>query len=289
MSTALQTMDVAGELPALFELSKHLVESGFLPEHIRKPGQAVAIILAGRELGMPPMRALRSLMIVKGKVEESADSQLGRFKEAGGKAIFQRLDEEVAVLELTHPNGDPHVETFSLADAKRAGLTASQTWQKYPKAMLRSRCITAGLKSVGWDGAAGAYDPDETKEIGPVAAPQPTIMQPRRLSERKQPTIPDHIPVMGIIEPQAEEPADPDLVDTLMASIDEINAKANVAQVTNSYITEAQRKRLFGIFKGSGHTPEQVKAWLGKSSKEITQHEYDAICERLSDPTPLVA
>jgi len=280
MSTALQTTDVAGDLPALFELSKHLVESGFLPDHIRKPGQAVAIILAGRELGMPPMRALRSLMIVKGKVEEGADSQLGRFKEAGGRAIFQRLDDEAAILELTHPNGDPHVEKFTIADAKKAGLTASPTWQKYPKAMLRSRAITAGLKSVGWDGAAGAYDPDETKEIAP---PQPVIQMPKRLSQREQVIIADE---SEPLPPQPE--ADQETLALLERSVAEVNARADVAQVTNSYITEAQRKRLFGIFKGSGHTQEQVKAWLGKSSKEITQHEYDAVCERLADPTPLV-
>jgi hypothetical protein len=32
---------------------------------------------------------------------------------------------------------------------------------KYPRAMLRSRVITAGLKSVGWEGGAGNYDPSE--------------------------------------------------------------------------------------------------------------------------------
>jgi hypothetical protein len=32
---------------------------------------------------------------------------------------------------------------------------------KHPKAMLRSRAITAGLKSVGWEGGSGVYDPSE--------------------------------------------------------------------------------------------------------------------------------
>jgi len=283
VSTALQ-IDVAGDLPALFELSKHLVESGFLPEHIKKPGQAVAIILAGRELGMPPMRALRALTMVKGKVVESADSQLARFKSEGGKATFTTLTEEAAELHLTHPNGDEHTEKFTMADAKRAGLTANQTWQKYPKAMLRSRVITAGLKSVGWDGAVGNYDPEEAKEIAP---PQPVIQMPRRLSDRR---IEEDAADVAAIDRAAQTPdayKDLDTLALLERSVAEVNAKADEGR-TNSYITEQQRKRLFGIFKASGHTQEQVKAWLGKSSKEITQHEYDAICERLADPAPLV-
>ena len=49
---------------------------------------------------------------------------------------------------------------------------------------------------------------------------------------------------------------------------------------------------VFGIFKQSGHTKEQVSAWLAsggiESSKQITQNEYEAICERLADPRPLL-
>lgn len=146
---------------ALLALSRELVPTGFLPEHIKTPGQAVAIILTGRELGMAPMRALRSLIMVKGKVTENADSQLARFKSDGGRAKFTTLDETRAELALVHPNGDTHTEIFTLEDAKRAGLLSSMGWQKFPKAMLRSRAITAGLKSVGWEGGTGVYDPAE--------------------------------------------------------------------------------------------------------------------------------
>lgn len=72
-----------------------------------------------------------------------------------------------------------------MEDAKRAGLTGN-VWKAYPKAMLRSRAITAGLKSVGWSGAAGFYDPDEAREFsdtpvrGGVADPSQGVEAPRR-------------------------------------------------------------------------------------------------------------
>lgn len=148
----------------LVTFGEQLVRTGFLPEHIRTGPQFAAIVMTGRELGMTPMRAARSLSMVKGKVTENADSQLARFKASGGRATFVHLDNVKAVLELVHPNGDKHTETWTADDVKTAGL-AGGMFSKYPKAMLRSRVITAGLKSVGWDGAVGTYDPDELAGI----------------------------------------------------------------------------------------------------------------------------
>lgn len=165
MSTDLTKVSSVG-FTELQELAKALVPTGFLPEHIKTPGQAVAIILTGREMGVGPMQALRSIVMVKGKPTVAADLQLALFKNAGGKATFTELTEKRAVLTLTHPNGDKHTETFSMEDADKAGLLQSQpNYRKFPKAMLRSRAITAGLKSIGFEACAGAYDPDELAAV----------------------------------------------------------------------------------------------------------------------------
>lgn len=156
---------LSGMAPMTFEqivgMGEQLVRTGFLPDHIKNGAQAAAIIMTGQELGMAPMRSIRSLQMVKGKVVESADSQLARFKADGGHAAFRRLDEEAAILFLRHPNGDEHEESFTEADAKAAGLLGKEMYGKFRKAMLRSRVITAGLKSLGWEGGVGNYDPSE--------------------------------------------------------------------------------------------------------------------------------
>lgn len=159
-----QPIDFAG----LMRLCDALVPTGFLPNHIKTPGQAAAIIMAGRELGMEPMLALRSITMVQGKIVVAADAQLALFKNAGGRAQFTTLTETEAVLSLRHPNGDEHTETFTMKDAATAGLTGNPTWKKFPKAMLRSRCITAGLKSIGFEPTSGAYDPDEAQHFIPA-------------------------------------------------------------------------------------------------------------------------
>ena len=156
------------------------VKTGMLPDHIKTGWQFAVLAATGHELGMQPMRAIRSLAMVKGKVVESADSQLARFKAAGGRSQFEVLDETKAVLHFVHPNGDKHTETFTLEDAKRAGLASNSNYSKFPKAMLRSRAITAGLKSIGWEGAVGAYDPDELRgEEFPETPRQPVEIRPK--------------------------------------------------------------------------------------------------------------
>jgi hypothetical protein len=176
------------DLPALMQLATQLVPTGFLPDHIKTPGQAVAIILSGRELGIGPMLALRSIYMIKGKIELSADLQLSLFKRDGGQAEFTELNESKATLKLKHPNGDPHIESFSMEDAKRAML-GGDNWKKYPKAMLRSRVITAGLKSIGFEPKmSGCYAPGEIG--GPETIldiePEPTQPEP----EPEQPKAP---------------------------------------------------------------------------------------------------
>jgi hypothetical protein len=149
------------------EGARMLLKSGLLPQGIKTPEAALFIILTGKDLGLSPVQSLRSIHTIQGKIEVAADAQLGLFHRSGGKSHWRALTNEQAILELHAPwLTEPHIESFTLEDAKRAKL-GGDNWAKYPKAMLRSRAITAGLKSIGFDPTAGIYAPGE---IGGVEA-----------------------------------------------------------------------------------------------------------------------
>jgi hypothetical protein len=153
------------------EGAKMLLKSGLLPQSLRSPEAALFVILTGRDLGLSPVQSLRSIHVIQGKIEVAADAQLGLFHRSGGKSHWKALTNEQAVLELHAPwLTEPHVESFTLEDAKRAKL-GGDNWQKYPKAMLRSRAITAGLKSIGFDPTAGIYAPGE------LGGPEPIVVE----------------------------------------------------------------------------------------------------------------
>lgn len=145
----------------LLNMGRELITTGFLPSAIKTPAQVAAIVLTGRELGIPPMHALRSIHIIQGKPTLAAELQLGLFHRAGGKSQVKKSDATVCEMSFTHPNGSSHTETYTIDDAKRANLLNKDGWKNYPKAMLRARCISSGLRIVAPDIIAGIYDPEE--------------------------------------------------------------------------------------------------------------------------------
>jgi hypothetical protein len=149
------------EFAALLNMGQHLISTGFLPTAIRTPAQAAAIILTGRELGIQPMHALRSIHVIQGKPGLAAELQLGLFHRAGGLSKVIKSDDEVCEMWFRHPNGMEHTERFSMEDAKRAELLGKDGWKKYKKSMLRARTISFGLRIAAPDIVAGMYDPEE--------------------------------------------------------------------------------------------------------------------------------
>lgn len=145
-------LDMVPDLASVLNLATVLGDAaGFLPAWIKTKGQAVAVLLAGRELGIPPMRAFRVLHMIEGKVELAATEMLALLMRGGVKVQWVRSDADVAHLRLERTGHAPHEEIYTMEDAKRAELAGKGNWKKHPKAMLRARCIS---------GAARAYAPD---------------------------------------------------------------------------------------------------------------------------------
>lgn len=139
-----------------------LVKSGLVPKDIRTAEAALFVIMAGRDLGLSPVQSLRSIRPIQGKIEASADLQLGLYHRQGGKSRWLKLDATGAELELSASwLTSPHVSKFGIEDAKRAELMSNSNYRKYPQAMFRSRAITQGLKDIGFLAGAGVYAPGE--------------------------------------------------------------------------------------------------------------------------------
>lgn len=259
-TTAEPDVSIGMTFDGMVAMGDKLVRTGFLPEHIKNGAQAAAIILAGRELGMPMMRSLRSLALVKGKVSEYADSQLSRFKADGGHAKFLELTPQKAVLWLRHPNGDEHTEEWTTDDTKAAGL-AGGMHSKYAKAMNRSRAITAGLKSIGWEGGVGTYDPEEAAEFAP-----PTVVQMPAEPRRVEPE-PEPVPRQSVRA----------VLDTIAALRHEtLDAFATwIAGKIGGY-SEAEQKQIRGAYSAKSKALKAEAAAEKQRQEEAAQRAPDA-------------
>jgi hypothetical protein len=155
--------DVVQALPAIFELSERLLEArGFIPSHYKTSGEVAAAIIAGRELGLPPMLALRSLYVINGKVGLDASLQLALMKRAGIKHrwLADGSDRQTARLRLEH-NGEWHEQSFTYQEAEAMGLLKNAVWRTSTAAMLRARCVSAAGKAFCPDIVTGVYVEDE--------------------------------------------------------------------------------------------------------------------------------
>lgn len=171
------------DLPSLFQLASALRQAqGFIPQHLRSEGEIVAVILAGRELGLPPMAAMRSIALIRGKVILDASMQLALMVRAGGKVKWLKdgTDGQEAALEVRREGHEPYVSRYTWDMAKQAGLTGSDTWKKHTAAMLRARAVSAAGKAYMPDVLSGCYVPGELDEAQTEARREDAVVVPLR-------------------------------------------------------------------------------------------------------------
>ena len=172
-------MSAAATIEMLSGLADRLYRAGVFGAEVTSADKAFAVLLKGHELGFAPMASAGSISIIKGKVSLSADATIALCKRSPA-CLFLRLlasTEEVATYE-TQRAGDPSPTTLSytIAQARTAGLTGSQTWRAHAPAMLRARCGAAIARAVYPDLVAGIYDPDEMAEITRHDPPAPRAL-----------------------------------------------------------------------------------------------------------------
>lgn len=170
------------------QVAKSLYASGYF-EKVKNPEQAFAKILAGQELGIGPMQALATIHIVEGKPTLDATLVRARIKSSGKYDVKTLVStDEKCTLQFLEHGRVLGTCTFTIEDAKRAGLLGKQNWQKYPKAMNLARCTMAGAREFTPDVFGGPIYAAEELEATPQEAPQqqqPKDVTPQAIDQEK--------------------------------------------------------------------------------------------------------
>jgi hypothetical protein len=127
--------------------------------------EAFALMLIAQAEGMHPAIAARDYHVIQGRPTLKADAMLARFQNAGGKVQWEvYTDAEVTGL-FSHPQGGTLKLTWTFAQAKSIGLTGKDNWRNYPRAMLRARVISEGIRTVYPGCVVGTYTAEEIEEL----------------------------------------------------------------------------------------------------------------------------
>jgi len=155
-----------------YRFANAIVASGFAPRGMEKPEAVLVAIQLGAELGLTPMAALQNTAVINGRPAIYGDAALALVRASG---LLTSYKEE----EIGEPGSDAHgyrvtasrgdqttVETFTLADAKRAKLVGKPgPWSEYPKRMLRFRARGYVLRDLFGDVLKGLRTVEEARDI----------------------------------------------------------------------------------------------------------------------------
>lgn len=172
----------------MLEMAGTLVESGMLPQTIKTPAAALAIMQKGRELGIPPMYALSNIGIINGKPVVGAEVlQAMIYRDHGDHALLieESNGERCSIIYRRRNWTAARRLDWTIEEATAAGLTTKGgPWKQYPAAMLRARCISAVARAAFADSIGGMYtheelgaevDVNEDGEVVIIEQPAPVV------------------------------------------------------------------------------------------------------------------
>ena len=138
---------------------------------VKTPDQALAMMLLSQAEGRHPALAARDYNIIGMRPSKTAEAMQRDFQQAGGKIVWHTLSDTVAEAEFSHPQGGSVTIKWDMAQATRAGLGGKEMWKKYPRQMLRARCVSEGVRTVFPAATSGMYVPEEVRDFGPADTP----------------------------------------------------------------------------------------------------------------------
>ena len=196
MSTELSTQRAGGlalaTMGEAMQFASMVAKSDFAPKDFKgKPESCLLAIQHGSEVGLSPMQSLQSIAVINGRPTIWGDAALALVQSSPACEYIKEYiegdgDQAVAVCEVKR-RGYPAatVSTFSMFDAKRAGLAGkSGPWTQYPARMLALRARGFALRNAFADALRGLVTAEEAQDY-PLAeaakepAREPVVVIPK--------------------------------------------------------------------------------------------------------------
>lgn len=184
-------------LQEAMKFSDILASSTMVPRDFQgKPGNVLVAIQWGREVGLGPLQALQNIAVINGRPSIWGDAAIALVRgHPDCLSVQEGVEGEGEArqgwCEVTRRGEQPQRRTFSVADAKRAGLWGkSGPWTQYPDRMLQLRARGFAIRDVFPDALRGVLTREEAEDMpaeprhvenlaaAPVAPPAPPVEAP---------------------------------------------------------------------------------------------------------------
>jgi len=280
-------MDWAQSAQAAHAVAQSLVRTSFVPEGFRgKPDEATAAILAGIEVGLQPMAALRSFDVIQGTAAPRANTLRAIVQSQGHEVwVVESTDTRAIVAGRRRGSTKDQTSTWTIDRAKRLGLTGKKNWQAQPQAMLVARATSELCRLIASDAILGLpYSIEELVDGDVETSAEVVPMKPAKRTAKRAAATPTAT-VERVDAPAAPEPVldEPPLDDDDPAASDGEEASA-------AGVTPAQQRNMHRMFNDLGITDrterlEFTSAIVGRvltTSSDLTREDASRLIERMA-------
>jgi RecT family len=156
------------------DVVQKLSKSNMIPKsYIGKPMDMLVAIDMGKQVGLGTMQSLQSIAVINGMPSMYSDAPLAVCQ---SHPSFEWIKEEPITIDngeitgysciVKRRNHEPHTYSFTINDAKKAGLWGKQgPWSQYPARMLQMRARGFALRNTFPDALKGIQIAEEVQDI----------------------------------------------------------------------------------------------------------------------------
>jgi len=240
----------------------------------KSEAQAIVKIIAGQELGLPPVYSMQNINMIRNRLASSANT-MAMLVKRGGKYNYKITEhnDQVCTIEFFESGKSVGFSSFSMADAKRADLIKPDSgWMKYPRAMLFSRAISQGVRIYCPDAIGGMYTDEELRAI-PAKPGEPDIPEDNPFTSSA--TVKQITDGEGVIEPPVPQatpkPVKPESGGTI--------GKDEISHIYELLAAHGMDNKALGKWMR-----EEPRKWQEKNLGELTPWQYQQICDAFREP-----
>ena len=271
-TTDLATFTDPGTMTATWQYAETVSRASMLPAAYRgKPADVLIAIGLGQAVGIPPAQSLYEIYVVNGRPSPSANLMAALVRRSGHKLRVEGNAESCTATLVRADDPDyPFTATWTIDQARSAGLAGKDTWKQYPAAMLRARAIAEVVRMGASEAVLGMeYAAEEQRDI----EDDRTVILPRKTTG------------VGSLRDDLIPPVAPS-DDVQDAEVVEPTAEAEPS------ITAAQLKALHTMLGKAEMDRDAAIAWFCQrtdrditSSKDLTKREASELIDALSVAT----
>lgn len=200
------------------ELAKTLASSQLIPKAFQqRPGDVFMAMMWSHSLGIPIVQGLQGIAVINGKPSLYGDALLAVCMGSGQMADIEETvtgsaDNLTATCKVTRRGKPtPVVSTFSMADARAAGLLGKPgPWKQYTSRMLKMRARAFALRDAFPDVLSGIASAEEMQDVEGTATEKATENVAEQVAKmpRRRSKLPVQAPKEGT-EAEVVKPAAP--------------------------------------------------------------------------------